>query len=250
MSVDTSVLPGLSLAELDTSRSLQARQDRKYVLTEAVLAQVLTDLHGAFAVLEVDGARGCTYATTYYDTANLLCYRQHAQEVRRRFKARTRTYVESGLVRLELKAKGPGGKTVKHALDNAEPGLHGVARSFLRQALDHSYGPAYEPAVVPALQPALTMTCHRTTLVGLDEHVRVTADVDLALGEHVLRPGLVLLEVKSAGPRTDMDRALVAHGARPASFSKYIAAVELDRQRSRRPRKHQARLLEHCFTAA
>lgn len=247
MSVDTAHLPGLSLTELSAASSLQARQDRKYVLSESLLEQVMAELAGRVAVLEVDGARGCTYATTYYDTPDLLCYRQHAQEVRRRFKARTRTYVESGLVRLELKAKGPGGQTVKHALDGAAPVLDGAGRSFLRAALDRSYSPTYLPAAVPALAPVLEMTCRRTTLVGLAEQVRVTADTDLRLGDRVLRPGLVLLEVKSAGPRTDVDRALVRQGARPTSFSKYIAAIELDGSQVPRPRKHPARLLAHCF---
>ena len=120
-----------------------------------MLQQVVQQLGGRVAVLEVEGQRGCTYRTTYYDTADLLCYRQHAQDVRRRFKARTRTYVESDLVRLELKAKGPGGQTVKHALDGAAPVLDGPGRAFLRSALDGGYGPAYLPGVVPALSPTL-----------------------------------------------------------------------------------------------
>ncbi len=94
------------------------------------------------------------------------------------------------------------------------------------------------------------MTCRRTTLVGLDEQVRVTADTDLVLGERVLRPGLVLLEVKSSGPRTDVDRALVGRGARSTSFSKYVAALELDANRVPRPRQHPTRLLSKCFVLA
>ena len=57
----------------------------------------------------------------------------------------------------------------------------------------------------------------------------------------------MLLEVKSTGPRTDVDRALVRRGARPTSFSKYIAALELAALRHQRPRKHQARVLDRFF---
>ncbi len=247
MSIDTALLPSLTLTQLNAGSSLQARQDRKYVVTQDLLGSIIDELADQVAVLDLDGERGCTYATTYYDTSDLLCYRHHAQNVRRRFKARTRTYVGSGLVRLELKVKGAGGHTVKHALDGAAPGLDGHGRAFLRAALDRSYGTTYAPAVVPALQEVLRMTCHRTTLAGTAEQVRITADTELELGGWRLRPGLVLLEVKSAGPRTDVDRALVRHGARPMSFSKYIAALELAALRHDRPRKHQARLLDRCF---
>lgn len=247
MSIDTASLPGLTLSQLNAGAALQARQDRKYVVTEELLSDVVDELTGRVAVLDLDGERGCTYETTYHDTPDLLCFRQHAQDVRRRFKARTRTYVGSGLVRLELKVKGPGGHTVKHALDGAAPRLDGHGRAFLRSALDRSYGTSYAPSVVPALDAVLRMTCHRTTLAGTTEQVRITADTELELGGWRLRPGLVLLEVKSAGPRTDVDRALVRRRARPTSFSKYIAALELAALQHDRPRKHQARLLDRCF---
>ena len=247
MSIDTATLPGLTLAQLNAGAALQARQDRKYVVTEAMLDDVVGELAPRLAVLDLDGERGCTYETVYYDTPDLLCYRHHAQDVRRRFKARTRTYTGSGLVRLELKVKGAGGHTVKHALDGAAPWLDGRGRAFLRSALDRSYGTAYAPGVVPALDAVLRMTCHRTTLAVTTEPVRVTADTELDLGGWRLRPGLVLVEVKSAGPRTDVDRALVRRGARPTSVSKYVAALELAALRHGRPRKHQARLLDRWF---
>ncbi len=247
MTLDTTALPTIGLADLVAGASLQIRQDRKYVVAAPTLADVLDELRGRLAVLDIDGERGCTYATTYYDTVDRLCYRQHVQEVRRRFKARTRTYVGSGLIRLELKAKGAGGHTVKHALDGAAAELDDDGRVFLRTALDDSYGATYAPSVVPALREALRMTCRRTTLTGLTEQVRVTADTDVLFRDRQLRPGLVLLEVKSAGPRTDVDRALVRHGARPTSFSKYIAAAELDPYVVPRLRKRPSRLVDRCF---
>ena len=241
-------LPGISLQDLSAAISLQARQDRKYVVTDAVLARLVDALDGHVSVLEVDGLRSSRYATRYHDTADLLTARHHAQGVRRRFKARTRTYVDSGLVRLELKGKGRGGQTVKHALDGASPELDGPGRAFLRDALDRCYGPTFLPDVVDQLRPTLEMTCTRTTLVGTTEQVRITADRDLRFGDTALRPGLSVLEVKSAGPRTDVDRLLVGLGARPSSFSKYVAAVELTRRTGLRA--HPARLLDRCFTTA
>lgn len=129
--------------------------------------------------------------------------------------AHTRTYVGSALVRLELKAKGPGGQTIKHALDHSTPHLSDGGRAFLRSALDANYGPMYLPKVVPALQEVLSMTCVLSTFAGLSEQVRITADSELRLAGQQPRAGLVLLEVKSAGPRTDVDRRLLRQGARP-----------------------------------
>ena len=204
MTIDTTGLATVGLAELVAGAALQTRQDRKYIVTALTLADVLDELRGTLAVLEIDGQHGCTYATTYYDTLDQLCYRQHLQQVRRRFKARTRTYTGTGLIRLELKTRGPGGHTVKYAVDHAAADLDDVGRAFLRAALDDSYGATYAPYVVPALRECLRMTCHRTTLTSLSDHVRVTADTELMLGGGLLRTGLVLVEVKSPGPRTDV----------------------------------------------
>lgn len=241
-------LPGISLQEMSADSALQARQDRKYVVGNEILSQLAEALVGDVAVLEVDGLRSSRYATCYYDTPDLLTARHHAQGVRRRFKARTRTYVDSGLTRLELKAKGGGGQTVKFGLEGAAPDLDPPGRAFLRDALDRCYGTDHLPRIVDRLQPSLQMTCRRTTLVGITERVRVTVDRDLRFERTTLRASLVVLEVKSAGPRTSVDRLLVGLGARPVSFSKYVAAMELISGPAVL-RCHPARLLKRCFTA-
>lgn len=241
-------LPGISLADLSAGSALQTRQDRKYVVDEDVLARLLDALSGQVAVLEVDGKRSSRYATRYHDTADLLTARHHAQGVRRRFKARTRTYLDSGLVRLELKGKRQGGQTVKFALDGAGVELDDAGRAFLQDALTRCYGPDHLPDVAQRLRPVLEMTCTRTTLVGTSEQLRVTADCDLRFGAVALRPGLAVLEVKSAGPRTGVDRLLVGLGARPVSFSKYVAALELTGAAALRT--HPTQLLSRCFATS
>jgi hypothetical protein len=241
-------LPGICLQDLSAASSLQARQDRKYVIATDVLTRLVNALTGHVAVLEVDGLRSSRYETRYYDTGDLLTARHHAQGVRRRFKARTRSYLDSGLVRLELKGKGGGGHTVKYALDGAATELDSTGRGFLRDALDRCYGPRYLPDVVDRLRPTVDMTCRRTTLVGTTEQLRVTVDRDLRFGGARLRPDLAVLEVKSVGPRTDVDRLLVGLGARPVSFSKYVAAIELTRG-AEALRRHPAALLRRWFGA-
>jgi hypothetical protein len=46
-------------------------------------------------VLEIDGARSFAYDSTYFDTPDLDAYLLAATRRRRRFKVRTRTYVDS-----------------------------------------------------------------------------------------------------------------------------------------------------------
>ena len=57
------------------------------------------------------------YRSTYFDTADLAACRAHIQQRRRRWKARSRLYVEDGLCRIEVKAKDGRGVTTKTVAD-------------------------------------------------------------------------------------------------------------------------------------
>jgi hypothetical protein len=185
----------------------------------------------------------------YYDTPDLLTYRDHAQGVRRRFKVRVRRYLDSDLRRMEVKSKGNRSRTVKYGLDGADR-LDKPAAAFVRGSLDHAYGRDYRPDVVAGLRPGLSMIYERTTLVSrLGE--RVTIDTDLSLRQGPTRvdllPGLALVEVKSRGSRSATDHDIVGTGYRPISFSKYVAGIELT---SGRVRRHRPGLLRASFVPA
>ena len=64
-------------------------------------------------MLEIDGRRSFGYESVYFDTPQLSTYRAHLQRRRQRFKARTRTYTDSGLCMFEVKLTGARGETVK-----------------------------------------------------------------------------------------------------------------------------------------
>lgn len=242
-------LPGVSLPEVVDGWALQDRVDRKYLLPVGAVTDLLHRPRAPYAVLEIDGRRDFGYRTQYFDTPDLSTYRDHAQGVRRRFKVRIRRYLDSDLIRLEVKSKGVRSRTVKHALDGARS-LDGPAREFVRRSLDASYGPEFRPDVVEHLQGGLAMTYSRTTLVSRAGE-RVTVDTDLRMRhgkvQTLLLPGLALVEVKTAGSSSDTDRALVRNGYRPVSFSKYVAGVELT---SGRARRHDPRLLRDHFRVA
>lgn len=224
-------LPAVSLPEVLATAALQDRIDRKYLLQEHTALDLLGGLAG-FRALEIEEVRLASYSTVYLDTPDLACHRAHLQGRRRRWKARTRRYLDSDLCRLELKTKGVRGRTLKACVDVAcdEHGRLGPdGRAFLAGQLAAGYG----VALPDDLGPVLDVRYRRATLVGAAQ--RVTLDTDLRVllpdGTQVggLQPGVVLVETKaglSAGPA---DRALRRLGVRETSVSKYCAGTALAR---------------------
>ena len=227
-------LPGVTLEELERRAALQVRQDRKYIVEHDVFADLLGGLDGSHGALDIAGDRVFSYETMYFDTESLLCYRAHVQGRRRRFKARSRLYVESGRCVFEVKLRGRCGETVKYALAQAS-GEHGVltpaARAFLGGHVQ-----SFAPDAAAVLEPCLATHYRRITLVSLDQPERLTCDLDLrfstAGGEHGrLSEGCVLIETKSGGARSAADVTLGRLGARPLdSLSKYCVGIALSGQ--------------------
>ncbi len=223
----------VSLAEINGRAELQRRIDRKYVVSRATLARLLPALAGSYAVLEIDGARLFNYRTVYFDSDSLLTYRAHMQRRRRRFKCRSRHYVESGLHLFEVKLKGTRGETVKKRLP-ATPEQHGIfaepGRTFLHESLRSHYGTELDAE----LRPTLHMRYRRVTLVCLDEAERLTIDVDLRYAGDdgvvaAMTPESVILESKSAHGRGAADRLLRGFDVRPVDCSKYCLGIALTR---------------------
>jgi VTC domain len=223
----------VTLAELEASAGLLDRVDNKYVVpveTLAAVAERLPDTHG---VLDIDGVRAFDYRTMYYDTPELDTYRDHVQGRRRRYKSRSRHYVDSGGCSFELKLKGLRGRTVKHRIPY-DPELHGSvsaeALDFVRAGLQRAYGRAPR-----CLEPVLHMSYRRTTLVDVVASERLTCDEHLRFhgcgcGGGALRDGVVILESKSRDGAGLADRLLQDLGIRPIdACSKYCLGVGMTR---------------------
>ncbi|WP_210235346.1 VTC domain-containing protein, partial [Mesorhizobium sp. M00.F.Ca.ET.217.01.1.1] len=90
------------LDELVAEASLQTRVDRKYVLDRERAEGVLAWLAPETRVLEIDGTRALAYESVYFDTPDLLSYRLAAHARRRRFKLRTRAYLDTDQAYLEM----------------------------------------------------------------------------------------------------------------------------------------------------
>jgi hypothetical protein len=241
-------LATISLEELNAVAALQTRVDRKYALDARDAEFVLTRVPDGTRVLELDGIRALAYSSMYFDTPDLASFRMAAHARRRRFKLRTRAYLESDVAFLELKTRGARSTTVKDRLpydiDTCDE-LTDEGKSYAESALDELRIDADD------LCATLATRYRRTTLL-LPGGSRATVDTDLewedATGGLLRRPDLVIVETKSAGAASELDRLLWAHGHRPASLSKY--GTGLAALRPALPANKWTRVLRRHFDAA
>jgi hypothetical protein len=103
----------VELPELLARAALHDRVDRTYLLPEGALDPILAVLQPDARMLQIDGRRRFDYESVYFDTPDLACYTLAARRRRRRFKIRTRTYLDSAECWLEVKTRDRRGRTVK-----------------------------------------------------------------------------------------------------------------------------------------
>ena len=181
---NTDGIDTITLAELNSEASLLTRIDRKYLVPPGATQEVVNHLAPRAQVLQIDGLRHFRYASTYFDTPGLDAYFLAAYKRRRRYKIRTRTYLDSGLCFLEVKTCGARGSTVKRRMgyyaDDASR-LTGPGRAFVAACLAGAgvTGSAAAREVAAALRPVLTTTYERTTLHLPRAEARATIDTAL-----------------------------------------------------------------------
>ncbi|MFU8945371.1 polyphosphate polymerase domain-containing protein [Mycetocola zhadangensis] len=228
-------LPAISLDDLNARASLQTRVDRKYVVPVADLPGVLGDLGPDTRALEIDGARGSHYESVYFDTADLTSYRAAAQRRRRRFKIRTRSYVDTAQCYLEVKTRGGRSLTVKERIEHpfsAPDLLTSDGLDYIDAALAESGICSVDPT---ELQAMLITSYTRTTLFLPSSDSRATVDLSLDWsgigGDRILTPNIAVVETKSGSTPSAVDHILWRHGHRPSNISKYgvgMAALHPD----------------------
>jgi hypothetical protein len=229
----------IGLEEVCATAALDDRLDVKYIVSRDELGALAQRLLRTHRVLEIDGLRSFAYRSTYFDTADLVTFREHVQGRRRRFKCRTREYVDSGLRAFEVKLKEGFGRTVKHRTEVGEgplDHLDGPLLEFLRGHLRE----AHARELGATLAPTLSMSFTRVTLVDVDRRERLTCDVQLSFAAPdgsggALAPDAAIVESKSRGAETRADRELRELGVRPISgCSKYCIGVGLTYPRAKR----------------
>jgi hypothetical protein len=223
-------LEPVSLPDVVAAASLQHRVDRKYLVPLEIAEALVDAVSVGHRVLEIDERRTTTYRSTYVDTADLRSCRDHLQGRRRRWKARSRLYVEDGLCRFEVKVRGGRGDTVKHAVELPAAAYGGYAelqRDFVADVL----------GTAPELLPVLEVGYTRATLADLDAGTRLTIDLGvtgravpggpqrLTPGEVAFTEDSVIVETKGTARLAAADRVLFALGYRPRPLSKYATSV-------------------------
>lgn len=242
----------VTLEGLVAEASLLTRVDRKYVVPRDGLDAVIAALDPGTRVLEIDGARAFAYESVYFDTPDLLSFRMAAQPRRRRFKLRTRSYLDTGTSYLEIKTRGARGTTVKDR--GAYDPRH---RDRLTDDARDDVADAFATIGVAAdragdLDATLMTRYRRATLLSPDGSGRATVDTDPEWiepdGRGFALPGVAIVETKSGARPSAVDRALWRAGHRPATVSKYatgLAALHPDL-----PRNRWSRLLRGPFDDA
>ncbi len=230
--IATQALAPISLEELVGRAALQRRVDRKYVLPLADAELLLDLVPPTTRVLQIDGRHDFRYASVYFDTARRDSYLMAARSRRRRFKVRTRAYLDTGSTWLEVKTR-QGRFTVKDriphpALDQPEQ-LDRDGAAYVGRTLDGARITGINPA---ELQPTLHTAYRRTTLHLPDTDSRVTLDTHLHFasagwddGLALDLPGLAIVETKTTSHPCAADRILWSIGHRPTRVSKYATGL-------------------------
>ena len=265
MPLSTNHLTTTTLAELNSAAGLLTRVDRKYLVPLTCAQNLVDGLAPHARVLAIDERRRFSYTSTYFDTPGLEAFMLAARKRRRRFKVRTRTYLDTGLCFLEVKTRGARGTTVKRRMgyhpDDASR-LTGPGRAFVAVCLASSgvTGPAAAREIAAALRPVLATTYERTTLHLPDAEARATIDTALTWrrltpgartrtpavtvgAPQALRPGhlaaaindgepvavadVAVVETKNPATPSPADRALWDAGHRPTRISKYATGMAL-----------------------
>lgn len=213
----------ISLSEMDGVKLL-ARTDTKYAFREADLPKYLDALMPEYRLLEVDGARGVSYRSLYFDTPELKHFIDHHNGRVFRSKTRFREYIGSGLNFLEVKRKtGRGGTDkVRRKVAGIPEKLSAEQQAFVTEASGCA-----DP-MVPVLWNHFT----RLTLVHRTRPERLTIDRGLRFStpdKSASLDGICVAELKeSRADRGSPFAALMrATGNRPSGMSKYCVGMLL-----------------------
>jgi len=221
-------LSPISLDDVLAAAELQTRIDRKYIVPLGTFLALLDRMDDELAALQIEERRLFRYESVYFDTPELTAYRQHAHGRRRRVKVRTRTYLDSGECLLEFKRVGARGETVKERYPYcpaARARLDDPARALAAQRVGCSIDAS-------ELRPVLTVAYRRATLVDPARGTRLTCDVDLRFEDRrgnscAPLPGAVIVESKTVGTESPVDRVLRGLGRRPVPLSKYCVGMAI-----------------------
>ncbi len=212
----------ISLEEMDAVK-LFDRQDTKFIFGDHLLTDLLTDLKERSRVLTINDKQLLRYENLYYDTDDLLLYRQHHNQQLSRYKVRYRKYLDSGTCYFEIKQKNNKGRTIKRRIlmPDLQYPFDDVAQSMILERVGVS---------PEQLSPSLDTFFTRMTLVGESLRDRVTIDFDIKVrGNEEQREflHLVIAEIKQSrySTKSDFFQIMRKHRIQNIRFSKYCMGI-------------------------
>ncbi|MCT4589483.1 MAG: polyphosphate polymerase domain-containing protein [Carboxylicivirga sp.] len=207
-----------SLEEMGRANLLN-RVDTKYIVSPAVLAEVLSQHIEDYEVLMINDKVSLAYDTIYFDTKNLDMYKEHHNGKTHRYKVRYRQYEETGDKFIEVKEKVKS-RTIKERLriDNF---TYPIAKGLESLVNDCT------PYVAKYLEPKISTKFNRITLVNKNTCERITIDLNVrfnnAEGESYSLGNCAIVEIKrdKEDVYSSLARSLKKQGVLPMSISKY-----------------------------
>lgn len=220
----------INLTELNATASFLKRIDRKFLITEQKLHEILTDLQSDFQALEIGGKRIFSYDNVYMDTNDYHFYNQHENRINGRTKIRTRLYTDSNMAFFEYKQKEDWvTKKFRYQFPTDEHGLmtKGKIRFF-----EGVYQSLYNTPA-PKITPAINTKYKRLTLVNKDGSERLTIDFNIstkdlrgASATKTELKNLVIIESKSMSENCKSAEIMKKHAITQAkACSKYSLGV-------------------------
>ena len=190
----------ISLDALNGKAEMLERIDNKYIMPAEQLLPALEALKDIFDVLDIEGQRVFSYATRYFDDAELRGYYDHHQRRRKRVKARVRQYVDAGFSYLEVKVNELRSMTAKRRMKVGAPlrSLDDPCMDFVRTCYRDCYGDEFQKE----LQPVILIEYQRITLVAKEGGERLTIDTGMRFNgpqrSCAADPSIFIIETKSA----------------------------------------------------
>lgn len=221
----------LSLKELNSKADMLTRVDNKYIVNGALSADSIEKLKAEFDVLAIDDKRTFGYENVYFDDAD-VCFHQHRQGKRQKFKARTRVYLDSEeLAYFEVKLAGKGRIIDKYRIPCAVSDhgtLPGHFNDFLKDRYSEQYNKKFNFNLVPTVKTAY----RRITLVAKNGGERLTIDHHLSLGVNdtssEVPSSLSIFETKSKNGNGIADKILRSESIpRVKGCSKFCLSMAL-----------------------
>lgn len=202
--------------------NLMDRVDTKFVFNIRTLPAILEQLIPHYSVLDIDNNRMLGYGSHYFDTDDLLFFRQHHNGWGRRFKVRYRHYIESDARFFEIKCKNNKNRTVKKRISatSFDECINCNETEFLHKTTG---------LTDMDLVPKLDVYYSRISLINKELDERMTIDVNLNLRNCVSSlsiPDLVIAEMKqTSARRSEFLNIMRKNHVRTISISKYCIGI-------------------------